>query len=111
MMVVAFVPSSARNGSRGRYPSLNAFSELPGPDDDTTKTEGNAKFPLPKENVNPSDNTDNSPLYGTDPSNVSTSVEYDPETDSYNFQKNVDGMPIGTPYNMPFDDYVNYNFE
>ena len=111
MMVVAFVPSNARNGSHNRYPSLNALSEQPGPDDDTTKTDGNAKFPLPKENVNPSDNTDNSPLYGTDPSNVSTSVEYDPETDSYNFQKNVDGMPIGTPYNMPFDDYVNYNFE
>ncbi|MBQ5458609.1 MAG: cell surface protein SprA, partial [Bacteroidales bacterium] len=111
MMVVAFVPSNAKNGSRGHYPSLQKFAELPGPDDDTTKTEGNAKFPLPKENVNPSDNTDNSPLYGSDPSNVSTSVEYDPETDSYNFQKNVDGMPIGTPYNMPFDDYVNYNFE
>ncbi len=111
MMVVAFVPSNAKNGSRGHYPSLQKFAEQPGPDDDTTKNEGNAKFPLPKQNVNPSDNTDNSPLYGSDPSNVSTSVEYDPETDSYNFQKNVDGMPIGTPYSMPFDDYVNYNFE
>ena len=111
MMVVAFVPSNAKNGSRGHYPSLQMFSELPGPDDDTSKNEGNAKFPLPKQNVNPSDNTDNSPLYGSDPSNVSTSVEYDPETNSYNFQKTVDGMPIGTPYSMPFDDYVNYNFE
>ncbi len=111
MVIVAFVPSNARNGG-GRYRSLQALSEMPGPDDDTTKTEGgNAKFPLPKENVNPSDNTDNSPLYGSDPASVSTSVEYDPETDSYNFQKNVDGMPIGTPYSMPFDDYVNYNFE
>ena len=98
MMVVAFVPSNAKNGSRGHYPSLQMFSEIAGPDDDTTKTEGNAKYPIPKENINPSDNTDNSPLYGTDPSNVSTSVEYDPETNSYNFQKNVDGMPIGTPY-------------
>ena len=113
MMVVAFVPSNAKNGSRGHYPSLQTFTDQPGPDDDTTKngTDGNAKFPLPKQNVNPSDNTDNSPLYGSDPASVSTSVEYDPETDSYNFQKTVDGMPIGTPYSMPFDDYVNYNFE
>ena len=113
MMVVAFVPSNAKNGSRGHYPSLQTFTDQPGPDDDTTKngTDGNAKFPLPKQNVNPSDNTDNSPLYGSDPVSVSTSVEYDPETDSYNFQKTVDGMPIGTPYSMPFDDYVNYNFE
>ena len=89
MLIVAFVPSNARNGG-GRYRSLQALSEGPGPDGDNTKTEGsNAKFPLPKENVNPSDNTDNSPLYGSDPASVSTSVEYDPETDSYNFQKNV----------------------
>lgn len=112
MMIVAFVPSNAKNGSMRNYFAGKSLV-APGPDDDTTKNndENNAKFPIPKQNFNPNDNTDNSPLYGSDPESVKTSVEYDPETDSYNFQKSVDGMPVGTPYNMPFDEYVNYNFE
>ncbi|MCF0207379.1 MAG: cell surface protein SprA, partial [Bacteroidales bacterium] len=112
IFVAALVPANANGGGRSSFPLPKGAAKAE--PDDTTKnkaSEGNARYQRPKQSYNPAENTDNSPLYGSEPSGISTEAEYDPNSNSYNIQKKVDGMPVGTPYNMPFDEYVNYNFE
>ncbi len=61
---------------------------------------------------NPNNQQDNSPLYGEDPSNVQTKIVYDPVTGSYIFKKVLgDSTDLETPYAMPLDEYINYDFE
>ncbi len=53
-----------------------------------------------------------SPLFGKDPDNINSQIEYDPETDSYVFKKTLgDSLELGTPYSLPFQDYMQYDFE
>jgi cell surface protein SprA len=64
------------------------------------------------EDNNPNTDEDNSPLFGSDPENVNTTVEYDPKTGDYIFHKTIgDSTDIETPFNMPLEDYVEYDFE
>jgi cell surface protein SprA len=78
--------------------------------DDTIK-EVKLQYPIPSRSENPLDRQDNSPLFGSDPNNMSTEIIYDPETGEYKFVRKVDDEIIGTPYSMDFDDYMQYDFE
>ncbi len=78
--------------------------------DDTIK-DGKLPYPLPNENINPTQNNDNSPLYGTNPSNVTTEVIYDEETNEYIFVKKVGDEVLETPFSVSFDEYLEYDFD
>lgn len=79
-------------------------------DDDTIKG-AKLNYPIPEEDINPANNKDKSPLYGSDPSNIETEVVYDAESNQYIFQKKIGGENFGTPYSMSFDEYLDYDFE
>ncbi|MGM0648874.1 MAG: cell surface protein SprA [Bacteroidota bacterium] len=65
----------------------------------------------PEEN-NPFLQSPESPLFGNDPDNIEEQIEYDPETNSYIFKKTLgDSLELGTPYNMSFDEYMEYDFD
>ncbi|HNQ67082.1 MAG TPA: cell surface protein SprA [Bacteroidales bacterium] len=78
--------------------------------DDTIK-EIKLPYPLPDENLNPTLNNDNSPLYGTNPSNLSTEIIYDPETNEYIFVKKLGDDVIETPFSVSFNEYLEYDFD
>lgn len=109
LSLLIILPTNAENGIYANFISAVIGDTVPS--GDTTPQNGDARYKKPKENVNPSDNKNNSPLYGEDPQSIQTNVEYDANSDSYIFQKTVGGQPVGTPYSMPFDDYVNYDFD
>jgi cell surface protein SprA len=78
--------------------------------DDTIK-DVNLQYPIPSGNVNPTEDKDRSPLYGSDPSNVKTEIIYDPETNEYLFIKKVGDDIYDTPYPVSFDEYLDYDFD
>ena len=78
--------------------------------DDTIKG-AKLNYPIPEEDINPANNIDNSPLYGSEPSNIETEVVYDAESNQYIFQKKIGGENFGTPYSMSFDEYLDYDFD
>ena len=78
--------------------------------DDTIK-DVNLPYPIPPENINPTENSDNSPLYGSNPSNVTTEIIYDEKTDQYIFVKKLGDEIIETPFSVSFDDYLEYDFD
>ncbi|NLN72727.1 MAG: cell surface protein SprA [Bacteroidales bacterium] len=61
-------------------------------------------FPIPE------DDPDH-PFYLGDPSNYSTEVDYDPETNEYTIRKKVGDTYIGVPETMDFDDYRQYEID
>lgn len=48
-------------------------------------------------------------LYLKDPANVKTEENYNPETQSYEFQQKVGNLPYGTPSQMSFEEYQSYD--
>lgn len=78
--------------------------------DDTIK-DVKLQYPIPEGSNNPYDKKDDSPLYGNDPSNVSTEVIYDPDTDEYRFVRKVGDDIYDVPYSMDFNEYIDYDFE
>ncbi len=78
--------------------------------DDTIK-DVKLPYPIPPENINPTENNDNSPLYGSNPSNVTTEVIYDEKTNQYIFVKKLGDEIIETPFSVSFDDYLEYDFD
>ena len=78
--------------------------------DDTIK-DITLPYPIPDENINPTQNNDNSPLYGENPSEIQTEVVYDPETDEYIFIKKLGDDIIETPFSVTFDEYLEYDFD
>ncbi|MEA1872953.1 MAG: cell surface protein SprA [Bacteroidota bacterium] len=83
------------------------------PDNDTIEIQDvDLPYEFDGESNNPNENQDNSPLYGSNPSNIQTKVVFDPKTGSYVFRKVLgDSTDIETPYSMSMEDYVNYDFE
>ena len=68
-------------------------------------------YPIPDGNINPTENSDNSPLYGEDPSEIQTEIIYDPETDEYIFVKKLGDEVIETPFSVSFEEYLEYDFD
>ncbi|MDD4150426.1 MAG: hypothetical protein PHE33_10375, partial [Bacteroidales bacterium] len=68
-------------------------------------------YPIPEDNINPTQNKDKSPLYGENPTDVQTEIIYDPETDTYIFVKKVGDEIIETPFSVSFEEYLKYDFD
>jgi cell surface protein SprA len=52
-----------------------------------------------------------SPLYFKQPSNIQSSVEYDPKTGKFKFIDKIGDLNYRTPYYMDFDEYMRYSEE
>lgn len=57
------------------------------------------------------DTSSKSSLYLNDPSNVKTSVDYNPKTGNYDITQKVGDMNYRNPTYMTFDEYVNYDID
>nr|MBP7463598.1 cell surface protein SprA [Bacteroidales bacterium] len=78
------------------------------PIDDTIK-DVELPFPFAADDGIPFTPSDNSPLYGSDPSNIQEDIEYDPATGDYIFRRRIGGRDIETPFSSSFDDYLKYD--
>ena len=93
----------------------NVFS----PDDtittgDTTETDSIIDLPYSFEDPSGfpfSNSLLSSPLYLNTPSNITSSVEYDAETNQYVFSEKIGELNYRTPHSMTLDEYKNYDFE
>jgi len=81
--------------------------------DDTSKDDtSHLPYPFSNSYTYPFDgNGDSSSLYLHDPSNISDSVYYDPETNTYIFTNSVDGYDINPPTSMSFEEYMKYDLD
>ena len=101
-------PSNASiNDYMGGYAIPNSGDEYV---DDTIK-DVVLPYPIPDGSINPTENSDNSPLYGEDPSEIQTEIIYDPETDEYIFVKKLGDEVIETPFSVSFEEYLEYDFD
>ena len=65
------------------------------------------KLPYPfKDDSDPyTEKTNSSPLFFSDPSNIKTEIEYDPETSEYVISKKIGDMDYRNPSSMSLDEY------
>lgn len=107
-MISIIFPSNAEiNGYMGEYTFSQDEQEYL---DDTIK-DVKLTYPIPPDNINPTQNNDNSPLYGDEPSNITTEIVYDENTDEYIFVKKVGDQILETPFSVSFDEYLKYDFD
>lgn len=52
-----------------------------------------------------------SPLHLSNPENVQQKVEYNPETNTYEFRETLNGKPLGVPNTMSFEEYLKWDTE
>jgi cell surface protein SprA len=78
---------------------------------DTPPPDTTLPYPFKDNNRNPLfDEPLESPLYLSDPPNINTEIEYDPENNQYVFKTKVGNMDIRPPVVMSIEDYVNYDY-
>jgi cell surface protein SprA len=65
-------------------------------------------FPFSDRTGNPFLDSDQSPLFLNDPSNVKREIIYNPETNTYEFQNKIGDFTYRTPTVMDFDDFQKY---
>jgi len=108
LIFLFIVFSSNTNGEYGSAFIDNNPINLPPAVKDTI-VEDTIKLPYPfKDESNPYlQNTQTSPLYLSNPSNIKTEVEYDPFTGEYNITKKVGDFNYRNPSSMTLDEYRN----
>jgi len=68
-------------------------------------------YPFIDNNGNPYDNQQNGGLYLNNPSNVSTGVEYNPETNEYILRNTIGNLNYRQPHYMSLEEYRNYDLD
>jgi cell surface protein SprA len=58
-----------------------------------------------------SDPGDHSPLYGKDPSNIKTEVQYDPDNNRYNITENMGELFYRNPNYLTFDEFIERQYK
>ena len=64
---------------------------------------------VPQPNTNPLDNSYQSPFWLQNPPGIGTQIQYDPETNTYNFQYMTGSTPFGPGAYMDVNEYVGYD--
>jgi len=74
-------------------------------------TSSTIRFPIPLSKGFPNDLyiKQHSPLFLTDPKNLSTKIEYDPLQNDYKFVKKIGDTTLGDPYYLTSKEYVKYD--
>ncbi|MCX6271252.1 MAG: cell surface protein SprA [Bacteroidetes bacterium] len=108
LFFISFVFGSALVGPASPFKPLPP--PLPGPD---TTLPDTTHLIWPIQQPDPVFNGEQpaSPLYLSDPKNVNNSAEYDPTSNSYNFNHTVGKNNVAPPDNMSFEDYLNYDLK
>ena len=81
-------------------------AEISPPDSDSLR------YPFHDRITDPySDPGDQSPMYGKDPANIKTDVQYDPDNNRYNINENMGALYYRNPSYMSFDEFVDHEFK
>lgn len=67
------------------------------------------KSNVPQPSNNPLDNSFNSPFWLQNPTGLGTNIQYDPETNTYNFQYMTGSVPYGPGTYMDINEYIDYD--
>jgi len=78
------------------------------PTDTIKKT--NPRFIIPQMGLTPYSETNESPLYLSNPANFGTDITYDPVKREYIFRNTMGGRTVGVPYSMSPEEYKEYQF-
>jgi cell surface protein SprA len=66
-------------------------------------------YPFNDQTGSPLNDTNRHPLY-LHPSVINQDIDYDPTTNTYQFNYTIGETPIGNPVSVSFDDYIQFNF-
>lgn len=69
------------------------------------------KFPIPPQSPSPTEPTPSSPLYLSEPSNITREVEYDPENNEYILREKVGKIPLRPPSTLTLQEYMKWDEE
>ncbi len=58
-----------------------------------------------------SDPGDHSPMYGKDPANIKTEVQYDPDNNRYNINENMGQLFYRNPNYLTFDEFIEHQYK
>jgi len=99
--LLAFVWASTASTNKSRINS-HVF-----PPDSIDQADTGKKIPYPfhQDLENPMPNQNKSGLYLKDPSNVTSTEEYDPATNQYILKRKMGNQTLGQPEVLPFDEY------
>jgi len=79
------------------------ISPIDTPDNGDTLT-----YPVQQGGNSPYEPAGTSPMYLNSPSNQTTTITYDSETGKYIFQEMIGDIPVGVPYSMSLEEYMDY---
>jgi len=68
------------------------------------------RFPIQK-SYDPLMKDDSRKLFGEDPSNVETEIQYDPESGNYEYRQKMGDLDYSNPSYMSFDEYQDYQLD
>ncbi len=83
----------------------------PLPSDPDTNEPDTLKYPIQNPDPVFNGSQPSNALYLQNPSNITSGVDYDPNTNSYNFTTKLGNSNLTTPNNMSFEEYLNYDFQ
>jgi len=90
---------------------MHSMSSFIAPLPPDTTPDDTLPYPLPDDYMYGPGSVYDHPLYLSDPKNISDSIVYDPETNSYYFYRKMGDLDYRPPYEMSFDEYQDYDFE
>ncbi len=106
------------NSGGGSPSSFSPYNDLTGtvtapfPEDTTKKDTSKLPYPFHDRLTDRYSNKyDESPLYGTDPSNINSSVEYNPETREYDITESMGSEFFRNPSYMTFEEFKEDEFK
>ncbi|MCQ2285914.1 MAG: cell surface protein SprA [Bacteroidales bacterium] len=80
-------------------------------DQSLTPPDTDLRISVPQLNTNPLEEDEYSPFTLDNPKNFDTQIEYDPESNSYQFQNTIGGTPFGPSSSMNMKEYLNYDLQ
>lgn len=90
--------------------TLREFVEAAG--EPITPPDTGLQSPIPQPDNNPLDQDDHyTPFHLNTPPSLNSSVEYDPETNTYEFQNMIGNTPYGPASSMSIDDYIDHDLQ
>ena len=94
------------------YNDKSGTLTIPVPEDTSRKDTSKLPYPFNDRLTDPYSNSyDNSPLYGSDPSNIKSSIEYNPDTREYDINENIGNGFYRNPSYMTFEEFKEDEFK
>ena len=99
--------ATTRQSDTFEFAAMPAMAQMssPNPPPDT-----GLHVPISQPDNNPlNENNNHSPFHLNDPPSLQNSIEYDPNTNSYNFQNKIGETPYGPSSSMSIDEFIDYD--